>query len=73
MTTKFKDVYLGMSPGEYGLRIVYSRNYEDKRPSSLVVRDGRDTLVVLKEVPKISGISMVNLALDAYDVMRWMR
>ena len=67
MTTKFEDVYLGVSPGEYGIRIVYSRNYADKRPSSLVVRDGRDTLVVVKEVPLTSGKSMITIALDAYD------
>jgi len=69
MTTKFEDVYLGVSPGEYGIRIVYSRNYADKRPSSLVVRDGRDTLVVVKEVPLTSGKSMITIALDAYDEM----
>jgi hypothetical protein len=65
--TKFEDVYLGVSPGDNGLRIVYSRNYEDKRPSSLVVRDGQNTLVVVKEVPLNSGKSLITLALDAYD------
>ena len=69
MTTEFKDVYLGVSPGEYGLLLVYARNYRDRRPSSLIVRDGRNTLMVVKEVPLTSERPMIAIALDAYNEM----
>jgi len=70
MTVKFEDKGLGVSAGTMGILIVYSRIYADRRPDSLIVRDGIDTFCVVKEVPvKLINDSLIGLAVRTYEGM----
>lgn len=71
MAVKFEDRCLGVSTSTQGIVSVWSRNYKDNRPPSLIVRDGMDTYCVVKEIPLVVRGSLVTMAVNAWEAMNY--